>query len=232
MPDNSPERSRSARAVHVPVMVREVIDALDLSPGQTVVDGTVGAGGHSQHIIRQITPGGRLIGLDRDPMMLEFSRHKLGDDHVHLVHSSYAQLEQILDDLQIDGVDRVLLDLGLSSDQLADRSRGFGFQAGGKLDLRFDTSQGFAAAELLATYDEHDIASLFERYGDERQADKIAAEIVRRRSHSPVQTAETLAALVESIAGRAKRQSSHPATRVFRHCGLPSTASSMNSIRC
>ena len=128
--------------VHRPVLVREVVQFLDLKPGLIVVDGTVGAGGHSRVLLEHLGPTGKLIGLDRDPLMLARAAPCLADPRCTLRQASYAQLPEILDQLGIGRVDRVLLDLGLSSDQLADPNRGFSFQAAGPLDMRFDTSQG------------------------------------------------------------------------------------------
>jgi 16S rRNA (cytosine1402-N4)-methyltransferase len=118
----------SGASIHRPVLVREVLQFLDLGPGLVVVDGTVGGGGHSKLILEQLGPDGKLIGLDRDPAMLVRASHTLSDSRAILRHGSYAELPEILDSLGISRVDRVLLDLGLSSDQLADASRGFGIQ--------------------------------------------------------------------------------------------------------
>src|ERR1700722_18769956 len=131
--------------VHRPVLVREVVQFLEISPGLIVVDGTVGAGGHSRALLDHLGPTGKLIGLDRDPMMLAQASKVLNDSRCLLKQASYAQLTEILDQLGIKRVDRVLLDLGLSSDQLADFARGFSFQTDGPLDMRFDASQGVPA---------------------------------------------------------------------------------------
>ena len=187
-------------------MLREVIHFLQLSPGLTVIDGTVGAGGHSQHIHSKIQSGGTLIGLDRDPMMLRHARGKLGDhSSLHLIHSSYQQSRDVLDELGIDRVDRVLVDLGLSSDQLADEDRGFGFQAGGDLDMRFDTSTGMPVWELLQTSTEQQIAEMLEQFGEEKFSQAIASEIVRRSKRGTLRTVEQLVEAVDAaIPGKAK----------------------------
>ena len=204
--------------IHQPVLPHEVHDLLDLRPGLKVVDATVGAGGHSRDILERIQPGGLLIGIDRDPMMLELASRTLGLPHPNVVlhQSSYVELPNILAEHEINGVDRILADLGLSSDQLADTSRGFSFEADGPLDLRFDTSTGSPASELLASRSAEDLSHLFDEYGEEPFSRQIATHIVNSRRQTPVQTSRDLAAVVESaIPGRA-RTSRHPATRVFQ----------------
>jgi 16S rRNA (cytosine1402-N4)-methyltransferase len=130
-------------------MPREVLQWLQLSPGLTVLDGTVGAAGHSGLILKVLGPAGRLIGVDRDPMMLSFAAAKLSGDNCLLSRGSYLESAEILRSHGLEKVDRVLLDLGLSSDQLADRDRGFGFDAGGPLDMRFHPLEGRSAAQFL-----------------------------------------------------------------------------------
>ncbi|MEQ8851636.1 16S rRNA (cytosine(1402)-N(4))-methyltransferase RsmH [Gimesia sp.] len=211
------------RPVHIPVLLREVMEQLDLSPGLVVVDGTVGAGGHSQHILKQIGTTGTLIGLDRDEMMLGFAREKLGvetllDGQCFLRQASYAELPAVLEELQIPSVDRVLLDLGLSSDQLSDETRGFGFETPGDLDLRFDTRQGIPAWQLLETLSEAELVQIMEVYGEERFSQRIASQLVQQRKTNPVRTAADLieavqAALPAKALATARK---NPATRVFQ----------------
>lgn len=199
-------------AIHVPVMPREVLRLLQLEQGLTVFDGTLGAAGHSSQILPRILPGGLLIGTDRDPMMLGFARARLNHPQAMLYRASYTDAVNILSESGVRGVDRVLLDLGLSSDQLADRNRGFGFDAGGPLDMRFCPDEGTPAAELLLRSQEQ-IAAIFTSWGEEPAADRIAAEIVRlRNSGARVQTAADLVSCVESITGRNRT----PVTRVFQ----------------
>ncbi len=216
--DSPQEPSPSPSAHHIPVLLREVLDALDLEPGLTVVDGTLGAAGHSQHILKRIGPEGLLIGLDRDPMMLGLARSVIQQSNAELHHASYAELPAVLETLQIGQVDRILLDLGLSSDQLADRARGFGFQTGGPLDLRFDPSSGRPAHELLACLDADELTRIFETFGEERFSRAIAHEIVASRKTTPVNSAEDLvAAVAAAVPGKFQRTArKHPATRVFQ----------------
>ncbi len=216
------------RPVHVPVMPREVLQWLQLTPGLTVLDGTVGAGGHSSLILKQIGETGTLIGLDRDPMMLNLASQKLktgsfagsepAHSNCHLIRSSYADAQSALHERNIDGVDRVLLDLGLSSDQLSDRQRGFGFDAGGPLDMRFHPHEGKPAAELLRTLEEQQLEDIFRTHGEEPAASKIASEIVRRRKLGhPVSTAEELESCVCDAVGAARNAGGrNSATRVFQ----------------
>ncbi len=212
-------------SIHLPVLLHEVLDHLDLRPSLTVVDGTVGAGGHSSRIAAKIAPDGKLIGLDRDPMMLAFAGQRLAEQNVVLVQSSYADLPEILKSHGLTQIDRLLVDLGLSSDQLADRERGFGFAAGGPLDMRFDTRSGISAAEFLRTASADEITRVFRDWGEEPAAAPLAQAIVGSRKFEPVETAADLVAVVERVlkvrsgadipVGQ-RTQGSHPATRVFQ----------------
>lgn len=210
--------SADHRPVHVPVMSREVLHWLQLTPGLTVLDGTVGAGGHSSLILKSIGETGRLIGFDRDPMMLTLASQRLNQSNCHLVRCSYDDATSVLTELQMKGVDRVLLDLGLSSDQLSDRQRGFGFDAGGPLDMRFFPQEGLSAAEILRTLDEHQLENIFRTHGEEPAAARVASEIVRRRRlGQPVSTAEELESCVCDAVGAARNAGGrNSATRVFQ----------------
>lgn len=217
MSDPSGASGGTARSVHVPVLLRETLQALELAPGQVVVDGTLGGAGHAREILRRIGPESTLIGLDRDSMMLEIAARHLSGPHVHLVQASYAELPRVLSELRIPAVDRIVLDLGYSSDQLADESRGFSFDADGPLDLRFDIRQGEPAAELLARLDETELADLIYRYGEDPDSRRIARNIVQSRSRQPIRTARELAAAISGPGKRAvPRGGRHPATRVFQ----------------
>jgi len=206
----------AAPSVHVPVMVREVLRGLDLAPGLTVVDGTVGGGGHSKKICELIGPTGRLIGIDRDPTMLDRARSVLPTAGVSLHRGSYVDLPEFLQQDGVSTVDRILVDLGLSSDQLADRERGFSFHADGPLDLRFHAQEGPAAAEFLANASAAELEQILRDYGEEPHSRGIAAAIVRQRATHPINTALELAELVASVTGHKGRAEKHPATRVFQ----------------
>lgn len=199
-------------------MLREVLQQLELRPGLTVVDGTVGAGGHSSRIAEQIAPDGILIGLDRDSTMLDFAADRIPDGNRHLRQASYSELSSVLQELEINSVDRILLDLGLSSDQLADRDRGFGYATDAPLDMRFDTRSGEPVSSMLARMDAAELEDIFTHYGEERFSAQIAQAIVARRSRQPVRTTTDLRSVVESaIPARFRRDSRRdPATRVFQ----------------
>jgi 16S rRNA (cytosine1402-N4)-methyltransferase len=212
------ESDQANRPIHRPVLLREVIEFLDLHPGQTVVDGTVGAAGHSQQILKGVGPTGTLIGLDRDPMMLRLAAGVVTEPNCHLRHASYLQIPELLVEFKVAQIDAVLLDLGLSSDQLADSERGFGFDAGGPLDLRFDPTTGRPAWELVNTLREDELARILCDYGEEMFSGPIARELVSRRVTRPVQTAEDLVDAVRESVPRTFQQRArrHPATRVFQ----------------
>jgi 16S rRNA (cytosine1402-N4)-methyltransferase len=206
------------RAVHVPVLLREVLANLKLEPGMTVVDGTIGAGGHSREMLKVIGPHGRLIGLDRDPMMLGYAAKSVSGENVTLQQASYVEIPAVLEKLGIPGVDRILLDLGLSSDQLSDISRGFGFLSNGPLDLRFDVASGQPASDVLATWNASQLEEIFREYGEEPLARPLAEYLVKRRATQPIRTGADLSASVaECPAFRRQGPSDkNPATRVFQ----------------
>ncbi len=207
--------------VHVPVLVDEVMTMLAPAPGSLQIDGTVGGGGHAERILEATDPDGRLLGLDADGAAIARVRDRLGPrygDRLRLRQANFRDLARIAPEAGFGAVDGCFLDLGLSSQQLVDTDRGFGFRAGGQLDMRFDTRRGVPAADLLATLDAPALAALFRRYGEEPFAGRIARAIVEARSEAPVQTAEALATLVERAAPSrvVGRRRVHPATRVFQ----------------
>ncbi len=209
----------SASSVHLPVLLRETIQQLQLSEGLTVLDGTVGAGGHSFKIMEAIGATGNLIGLDRDQMMLNFAKQKLEGGSYQLFQKSYAEMNDVITECQIPGVDRILLDLGLSSDQLADDQRGFSFDSTGPLDLRFDTTQGKPAWKLLEKSSEEKLETIFHEYGEERYSKQIAQKIVLTRNQNQIHSAKDLSQLIQDCTSRSSNQKSakkHPATRVFQ----------------
>jgi 16S rRNA (cytosine1402-N4)-methyltransferase len=207
--------------VHVPVMADEVVQMLAPVPGSRHVDATLGGGGHAERILTASNPDGRLLGLDADGAAIASVRARLAPrfgDRLQLRQANFRELSVVAPEEGFGRIDGCLFDLGLSSFQLADADRGFGFRTGGPLDMRFDASRGVPAAELIATLDAVELTALFKRYGEEPFAGRIARAIVATRRSAPIGTAEDLAALIERVApSRAPgRRRVHPATRVFQ----------------
>jgi 16S rRNA (cytosine1402-N4)-methyltransferase len=217
-PGGSPEGGAEVEVGHLPVMAGEVVETLAPRSGSLQIDATLGGAGHAERVLEASSPDGRLLGLDADGAAIARSARYLArfGDRAVLRQANFAQLAEVAPAAGFGQVDGLLLDLGLSSYQLVDVERGFGFRAGGRLDMRFDTSRGQSAADLLATLDAGELAALFRRYGEEPFAGRIARTIVETRSHSPVETAEQLAALVERVVPTPKGRRRHPATRVFQ----------------
>ncbi len=208
------------KAEHTPVLVEEVMSMLRPAAGSLQIDATVGGGGHTERILEASDPDGRLLGLDADGAAIARVRERLArfGNRLVLRAANFRELGTVAPDAGFRAVDGCLFDLGLSSFQLADTERGFGFRAGGALDMRFDTGRGAPASELLATLDADELTALFRRYGEEPFAGRIARAIVAVRSTTPVTSAEELAALAErSVPGTPRgRRRVHPATRVFQ----------------
>ena len=181
---------------HASVLTAEVARLLDPKPGETWVDGTVGAGGHARLIAERIAPGGRLIGLDQDAAMLDLARPRLDGLPVTLVHANFDQLPEVLANLGIEKVDGVLADLGFASDQVDDPARGLSFQEDGPLDMRLDPTTGQTAADLVNRMSEKALADLIYEYGEERHSRRIARRIVERRKEKPFETTGELAEVV------------------------------------
>jgi 16S rRNA (cytosine1402-N4)-methyltransferase len=210
-----------APVTHVPVMADEVVDMLAPAAGSRHVDATLGGGGHAERILERSRPDGRLLGLDADGAAIARVRARLGarfGDRLELRQANFRELATVAPDAGFEAVDGCFFDLGLSSFQLADDERGFGFRTGGPLDMRFDATRGVPASELIATLDAKELTALFRQYGEEPFAGRIARAIVETRRAAPIRTAEELAALVARVTpGRAPgRRRVHPATRVFQ----------------
>lgn len=182
--------------VHVPVMLDEVVGWLAPCPGAVVVDGTLGGGGHTRALAEQVGKTGRVLALDRDPAALAAAESNLAGLPVELVQANFCDLAEVLEQLEIEAVDAVLLDLGVSSDQLADRERGFSFASEGRLDLRFDPTTGEPASRLLNRLTAEHLADLIYAFGEERYSRRIARAIVRARREKPIESAAELAQLV------------------------------------
>ena len=205
-----------APTIHVPVMAAEALEWLSPRPGQVIVDGTVGGGGHTRMIAELVGDDGLVIGLDRDAGSLQAVRTRLPAANVRLIHANFCDLPDVLQALEVPAVDGVLLDLGLSSDQLADDERGFSFDAAGPLDLRFDITAGRPAWQWIDQMRAEPLADLIYEFGEERFSRRIAREIVAARRHEPIRTAAQLAALVRRCVPRGRHERLDPATRTFQ----------------
>jgi 16S rRNA (cytosine1402-N4)-methyltransferase len=206
--------------LHRPVLLTELLAALAVRPNGTYVDANLGGGGHAEAVLESAGPNGHLLGIDADGGAIAMSRARLDrfGGRLSTFHGSSAHLARAITDAGFSEVDGVYFDLGLSSDQLVDRERGFGIRAGGLLDLRFDTRSGESAAALIAQASAAELEQIFRDYGEEPHAAKIARAIVATRNGAPITTAEELAELVEQSVPKRYGPPSriHPATRVFQ----------------
>jgi 16S rRNA (cytosine1402-N4)-methyltransferase len=203
--------------LHVPVLLDEVIHWLDPRPGQTIVDGTLGGGGHTLALAERVGPTGLVVALDRDPAALAAAESRLAGLPVKLVAADFRELASVLVQLEMPAVDGILLDLGLSSDQLADEERGFSFDSTGPLDLRFDTSRGEPAWRWMEKRSATQLADVIYHFGEERYSRRIARAIVARQRNNPIRTARDLAEVVRRSVGRTKgKPRIDPATRTFQ----------------
>ena len=206
--------SSGSREYHRPVLVDEVLWALDPAPGRLIVDGTVGGGGHSAAILAK---GAKIIGLDQDGGAIGYCiQHLVGydADSVRLERANFRDIGLVLDDLNIPTVDGVLLDLGVSSKQLDSAERGFSFQKAGPLDMRMDQRASVSAADLVNGASEEELTRIFREYGEEKAASRVAAAIGRARREAPIEDTLALARVVETVIP--KHGPRHPATRVFQ----------------
>lgn len=206
---------RRAMTIHIPVLAQEVLHWLQTAPGMTIVDGTLGGGGHTRLLAEKVGDSGRVIALDRDPAAVAAAEQTLRGLPVCVATASYADFPEVLDELGIQAVDGLLLDLGLSSDQLADAERGFSFDAAGPLDMRFNREEGEPAWQLLSRLRAEELADIIFRYGEERYSRRIARAIVESRQQTPIRTAGQLADLVRRCVPRSADRID-PATRTFQ----------------
>ncbi len=210
---------------HIPVLLDEVLERLDPQPGQVFVDGTAGGGGHLLAIAERLGPKGLALGVDRDPLAIE-RIEALGEAldealdeelPIALECDSYARIPRILAGHDIQGVDGILLDLGLSSDQLAETDRGFSFNVDGPLDLRFNPQAGEPAWRMIDRMSAEHLANLIYEYGEERQSRRIARAIVKAREKAPIRTSQQLAEIIrKSAPSRSRNEKIDPATRTFQ----------------
>ena len=203
---------------HVSVLLQECIDGLNIKPDGIYVDGTLGGAGHSSQIAARLTTG-RLIGIDRDPVALEAAGKRLAPyaDRVTLVHSNFCEIAQVLKDLGIEGVDGILLDLGVSSPQLDEVSRGFSYMGDAPLDMRMNSEDTLTAYDVVNTWPYEELRRILYEYGEERYAPQIASAICRRREAKPVDTTLELVDIIRSaMPPAALREKQHPAKRSFQ----------------
>jgi 16S rRNA (cytosine1402-N4)-methyltransferase len=207
---------------HLPVLVDEVVASLAIGPGSSVVDCTVGGGGHAERLLEAASPDGRLLGIDADRAAISEAEHVLArfGDRVALRHANFESVYDVATDAGFVPLDACLFDLGLSSYQLADPHRGFSFAADAPPDMRFDETSGLSALELIERSSERELAGIIATFGEERRAGRIAKAIVAAREEGRIVTAAELAAIVASVAparpGGADRGRIHPATRTFQ----------------
>jgi 16S rRNA (cytosine1402-N4)-methyltransferase len=205
------------RTAHAPVMLNETLAALRLVPNGIYVDATIGAGGHASGILERSSPGGRLLGLDADPEALKAAESRLIPfrGRYTLVNANFSNIRRVAAANGFDRVDGVLMDLGLSSLQLADSTRGFSFSLDSCLDMRFGPDQALTASSIVNDYEERDIADLLWMYGQEPASRRIARAIAEARSTSPILTSGRLSGIIEQAVG-GRRGKIHPATRTFQ----------------
>ncbi len=196
---------------HIPVLAKEILEGLQLKPGMTVIDGTVGLGGHASLMLEQIAPDGKLIGFDRDTRNLELATERLREfgERVTLVHASFADIRN-----HVTRAQAVLLDLGFSSVHVDDPARGFSFMNDGPLDMRYDIQQSLTAEEVVNSWSREELATLFRQLGEEPKAAIIAKAIFEARRRDRITSTKQLAEVIEEVVAR--RGKIHPATKVFQ----------------
>jgi 16S rRNA (cytosine1402-N4)-methyltransferase len=204
-------------SIHTSVLPAEVLSFLAIEPGMRVVDGTLGGGGHTRLLAEAVGPGGLVIAIDRDPAAIERGARELAGLPVRFAQANFCDLPEVLDALEIPTVDRVLLDVGLSSDQLADASRGFSFDAEGPLDLRFDPTEGEPAWRMINRMRPESLADIIHEFGEERFSRRIARRIASVREKTPIRSARDLArVVVAAVPRQTPPPRIHPATRTFQ----------------
>ena len=203
---------------HISVLLEECIEGLNIKPDGTYVDGTLGGAGHSSRIAAELTTGHH-IGIDRDPVALKAAGERLKPyaDRVTLVHSNFCEIAKVLDDLNIEGVDGILLDLGVSSPQLDDGDRGFSYMVDAPLDMRMNNEDVLSADTIVNTWSYDELKRILYDYGEERYAPKIAAAICSRREEKPIRTTLELVDIIRgAMPAAALREKQHPAKRSFQ----------------
>ena len=205
-------------SLHTSVLVKESLSFLNLAPGMTVVDGTLGGGGHTRLLAESVGPRGKVVAIDRDPSAIERGAKELANLPIRFAQANFCNLPEVLDAVEVESIDGMLLDVGISSDQLADRERGFSFDSDGPLDLRFDPTEGEPAWRLINRLRPETLADLIYEFGEERHSRRIARRIAQARERQPIESAKEFAKLVVSAIPRqaTNKKRIHPATRTFQ----------------
>ena len=202
---------------HKPVLLDETINGLNIKPNGIYIDGTLGGAGHSDHILKRLSSKGLLIGIDRDEEALSAAKERLKDfQNVKYVHGNHDEIEEILKELDIDKVDGILLDLGVSSYQLDQRERGFSYLGNNELDMRMDKSQELTAKEVINNYPEEKLANIIYEYGEERFSRQIAKNVCEYRKNKKIETTEELVQIIEKSIPSFAKKDGHPAKRTFQ----------------
>lgn len=202
---------------HKPVMLSECIEGLNIKPDGIYVDGTLGGAGHSKEIAKRLSKDGLLIGIDRDNDALKAAKENLKEfQNVKFVKDNHDNIKQILEDLEIEKVDGILLDLGVSSYQLDERNRGFSYLGENELDMRMDKTQELTAQKVVNTYSEEKLANIIYEYGEERFSRQIAKNICEERKQKEIVTTKQLVEIIEKSIPRSKQNDGHPAKRTFQ----------------
>ena len=202
---------------HKPVLLQECIEGLNIKKDGIYVDGTLGGAGHSSEILKKLSSKGRLIGIDRDEEALSAAKEKLKNyQNVTYLHGNHDDIKELLQSIGIDKVDGILLDLGVSSYQLDERSRGFSYMGDSTLDMRMDKSQKLTAEIVINQYSEEQLAKIIDKYGEEKFAKRIASNIVKERQISPIKTTMELVEIIKKSIPLSKQKDGHPAKRTFQ----------------
>lgn len=203
---------------HVSVLLNETVDGLNIKPDGIYVDGTLGGGGHSELALSKLTTG-KLIGIDQDKDALKAAGERLKkyEDNLILVHSNFSNILNVLEELGIDKIDGMMMDLGVSSYQLDEATRGFSYMHDGELDMRMDRSRDFTAYDVVNDYSEEELHRIIKEYGEDNWAKRIAKFIVEARSEKPIETTYELVDIIKrAIPSKARRDGPHPAKRTFQ----------------
>ncbi len=202
---------------HIPVLLNEVIEGLNIKPDGIYADGTLGGAGHSSEILKRLSGNGRLIGIDQDEEAIKAATDKIGrDDRVRIVRANYVKMPEVLRELGIDLVDGILLDIGVSSHQLDTPDRGFSYKSDAPLDMRMDQRQRITAADIVNEYEEKELFRVIRDYGEEKFAQNIAKHIVAARANKPIETTFELNEIIKASIPARMRQDGHPSKRTYQ----------------